>query len=390
MAKSPIKKLASIDDKEISSYIPYLLYKGKKDEDTIRRNTLSTPFQPIEKYGRSKKNEWVNKLIWGDNAQALQYLKKEYKGKIKLIYIDPPFATKSDYTNGEVKAYRDKLAGADFIEFLRERLVLLKDLLADDGSIYVHLDTKMNSYVRVVMDEIFGKDNFVNEIVWFYRRWSASSNSFQNMHDTILFYSKTHNKIFNKQYIPTSITRSKMKRGYNTNTYMNNGERKKQVIVENKEEFDKRVEMGSIDLSKYEKVVYKEQEGTLAFDVFEIPIINPQAKERNGYPTQKPEELLERIIKASSNEEDIVLDCFCGSGTTLAVAEKLNRKWIGVDAGKVALYTTRKRILDLGDYKAFTVYNSGVYNMKKVPEWRYTGRYSQGAVQRICLCLVWY
>ena len=158
-------KLFDLKSAENLNRTPQLLYINKKSADEIKKTTISAPFQPIQKFGKPKKDEWVNKLIWGDNAQALKYLMNS-RVKVQLIYIDPPFATKSDFnTQGEVKAYRDKLAGADFIEFMRERLVLLRELLTDDGSIYVHLDSKMNSYIRVVMDEIFGKENFRNEIV---------------------------------------------------------------------------------------------------------------------------------------------------------------------------------------------------------------------------------
>lgn len=264
-----------------------------------------------------------------------------FKGKVQLIYIDPPFATKSDWTKGEIKAYRDKLAGADFIEFMRERLVLLRDLLGDTGSIYVHLDSKMNSYIRVAMDEIFGKENFRNEVVWCYRGGGNAKDSYKSKHDTILFYTKSTENVFNWRDV--SIPYQKLPL---TGSWRNNTREEAMRIAKRKME-----------------------EGMVPYDWWsDIPAFATATRstERLDYPTQKPEKLLERIIKASSSEGDIVLDAFCGSGTTLAVAEKLNRRWIGIDAGKLAIHTTKARVLGLDKYKSFAVYNSGVYEMKDV------------------------
>ena len=336
------------------SRVPRLLYNSKKSAQEIRRNTLAAPFQPVAQFGRAKKGSWINQLIWGDNAQALKHLiNTGLKGKVRLIYIDPPFATKSDFDkNKEVKAYRDKLAGVEYIEFMRERLVLLRELLAEDGSIYVHLDSKMNSYIRVVMDEIFGKENFINEITWD----TASLNvaGFKGIANkriyatgNILYYRKNSvNYIFNKEYIP----------------------RDKKFIEKHYKEKDAN---GVFRITRQGNKLYlKDDKGEPLTDVWkDILSFNYAAvasKESVKYPTQKPEKLLARIIKASSNEGDIVLDCFCGSGTALAVAEKLGRRWIGVDAGKVAIHTTKTRILKLKNRKPFAVYNSGVYAMKDV------------------------
>lgn len=392
----PMESVESYEFEPIQGY-PMLNWKGKRPF----RATQYYPAQLKETYGDEVDN-WRNKIYWGDNLQVMSHLLKTYRGKINLIYIDPPFDSKADYkkkielrgktvnndkTAFEEKQYTDIWTNDQYLQFMYERLILMKELLTDNGSIYVHCDWRMNGYIRLVLDEVFGKTNLVNEIVWFYRRWAASSNGFQSMHDTILFYSKTDNMIFNKQYVETSDTRSDMKRGYNTNTYMSDGLRKRQIIVEDRQVFDKAVQENKIDLSKYERVVYREQKGTLAFDVFEIPIINPQAKERVGYPTQKPEALLERIIKASSNPGDIVFDCFMGSGTTQAAAMKLGRRFIGADINLGAVETTTKRLLDIQgnaeqeeidlqeedakepktSYTGFEVYNVNHYDIFRNP-----------------------
>lgn len=331
---------------------------------------------------------WFNRLIHGDNLFAMQALLNgdsetglpSMRGKIDLIYIDPPFDSKADYRtkitlpNGNVEqkptvleqfAYSDTWADGtiSYLRMLYPRLALMKELLSEQGSIYVHCDWHAGHYLKVILDDIFGKDNFRNEIVWYYRRWSAPSKTFQKMHDCIFFYSKNPNYIFNQQYIEASETRSNFISGYNTNTFKKaDGTRGKQIIVENKEIFEQSVKAGKIDVSKYDNIVYKTQTGVLASDVFEVPILNPQAKERVDYATQKPETLLERIIKASSNENSIVADFFGGSGTTAAVAEKLGRRWITSDLGKPATMIMRKRLIDIPDCKPFLYHSIGDYS----------------------------
>lgn len=307
-----------------------------------------------------KDDQWHNMLIFGDNLQILKtLLKMKEKGKLKnadgtkgvmLIYIDPPFATKQEFrgSKGE-KAYQDKIIGAQFLEWLRKRLILLRELLSDNGSIYVHLDSKMGHYVKVLMDEIFGKENLVNEIVWCYKRWTAVSKGFQKLHDTILLYSKSSDYFFDQLY---------------------------EKYADDEAHFTEKDEKGwyrwqYLGGKKYK--LYK-KEGVRMGDWWDIPYINSMAKERTNFPTQKPEALLERIIKASSNEGDIVLDAFAGSGTTGAVAEKLGRRWIMIDSSKFAIYTMIKRMLNLKEKignkgkplkpKPFAVYNAGLYDMK--------------------------
>lgn len=337
-----------------------LVYKGKARKEDIIAQTPAAPLQKIRSFNsdNSFADDWQNMLIFGDNLLALRTLYEDQRGKnryktknrIKLIYIDPPFATKQDFMKDREKAYRDKIIGAQFIEFLRKRLILMREILADDSSIYVHLDWKKGHYIKAIMDEIFGEYNFVNEIIWHYRRWSAPSNNFQNMHDTIFFYSKINSgRLFNKPYIPaTKIHQKKYDKGWDQNVVPIKGEKKPQLIVYDKEKVDQAIKNGRLNKDKFARIVYKDDLRVLASDVFQdIDYINSQAFERLAYPTQKPEKLLERIIRASSNENDTILDAFAGSGTTLAVAEKLNRRWIGMDCGKLAIYTIQKRMLNL-------------------------------------------
>ncbi len=329
-----------------------------------------------------------NTLYYGD---CLDWMREWESDCVDLIYLDPPFNSNANYNvlfsdKGDGKAqYRafsdtwswdaaaakryqqfenaparpahDAMIGLRrilgrcgmlaYLTYMAERLEEMSRLLKPTGSIYLHCDPTASHYLKIIMDEIFGSNNFRNEVVWFYRRWAAAAKRFNSMHDIILFYSKSDALTFNQIYVETSPTRSSMKRGYNTNTYVgSDGERKRQIIVENEEAFQTAVDSGKVDLSQFERVVRRKNEGTPAFDVFQIPILNPRAKERLGYPTQKPLALLERIVKASSNEGDIVLDPFCGCGTAVEAADRLNRRWAGVDISSFAIDLVRKRLKD--------------------------------------------
>ena len=269
-------------------------------------------------------------------------------------------------------AYRDTWGkGADsFISMIYERLVLMRDLLAEDGSIYVHCDWRVNSYIRLVLDEVFGKENYRNDLIWYYRRWTAGSGAYQRMHDTMFFYSKSTSFKLNPVYIEaTEGQKKKHNKGWDRNSVLIKGKRQPQLLVYNQTKVDEAVEQGRINLDDYARIVTVNTGKTIAPDVWEINYINSQAKERIDYPTQKPEALLDRIIKSSSNEGDIVADFFCGSGTTSAVAEKLGRKWIASDLGKFAIHTTRKRMIgvqrqlkaDNKSWRAFEILNLGKY-----------------------------
>lgn len=329
-----------------------LTYADKAREEDIIADTLAAPLQEVRTFNSDNKFDdgWTNKLIFGDNLMALKnlYEDQKIKGKVKLIYIDPPFATKQDFMKDEEKAYRDKIVGSKFLEFTRKRLVFLKEILASDGSIYVHLDQKKGHYIKVLMDEIFGETNLCNEIIWLYNTGGIPrGNAFAKKHDTIFFYFKKDVPIWNEQvqktYIRGDFFRPEQKRAK---------------------------ELG---IKKDEYGLYRM---TSLKDVWEIGGLFRNSPERVNYPTQKPEELLKRMIIASSNEGDIILDAFAGSGTTLAVAEKLKRKWIGIDCGKLAIYSMQKRMLNLREEtgqkgkqlkaKAFTLYNAGLYDWAEV------------------------
>ena len=329
---------------------------------------LQTEF--FDERGRQLKG-WTNKLIWGDNKLILSSLKNgpmreeiEKQGGLKLIYIDPPFDVGADFSmNIEVGdeeftkqpnileeiAFRDTWGkGADsFIAMIYERLILMRDLLADDGSIYVHCDWKANSLIRLIMDEVFGREQFVNQVSWhYYNKMAPDSKCFPRASDNILVFSKSQgSQVFHKQTEkrdkPVKQLVRKFVNGKAINVRDENG-----------------------------NVMYRMSDERRVDDVWRMPMLQPADKTENlRYPTQKPEALLERMLKASSNEGDLVADFFCGSGTTAAVAEKLGRKWICTDLGKFAVHTTRKRMIGVQrqlkeegqNYRAFEILNLGQY-----------------------------
>ena len=311
---------------------------------------------------------WMNRLIYGDNLLTMQALLagdpqtglSSLRGKVDLIYIDPPFDSKADYrtkvtlpgidlqqkpTVVEQFAYADtwEEGTISYLKMIYPRLVLMKELLSERGSIYVHIDWHVGSYMKVILDDIFGKDNFVNEIIWYYRRWNIAGSSFATNHDTILYYGKNKsNRVYNQLYIPKSEKSSAQGKSWRS------------VIDENG--------------VRHSIMTDEPTKGVPMPDVWDISMINPVAKERIGYATQKPEALLERIIKVSSNEGDLVCDFFGGSGTTAAVAEKLGRRWITCDIGKPASLVMRKRFIDqevnpflyqsIGDYQKEAFHNN--------------------------------
>lgn len=393
--------------KPIKGY-PELHWAGKRPYTS----TQYYPAQLKESYGESK-DGWMNKIFWGDNLQVMSHMLKEYRGKIDLIYIDPPFDSKADYkrkiqlkgskaysdtSSFEEKQYEDIWVNDEYLQFMYQRLTLLKELLSDRGSIYLHCDWHKSQYLRCIMDEIFGTGNLLNEIVWYYRRWTAASNTFQKMHDTILAYSKTDNYIFNPVYIDaTDGQKKKHDKGYDRNSVLIDGVRKPQLLIYDQTKVDIAVKEGIINLHEFARIVEVKATGTIAHDVWridkrndfyqvdvkidenevsdvwEINYINSQAIERTGYPTQKPEGLLERILLASSGESSLVFDCFMGSGTTQAVAMKLGRRFIGADINLGAIQTTTRRLinvaseLDEDKYRGFEVYNVNNYDFFRNP-----------------------
>ncbi|MDR3351006.1 MAG: site-specific DNA-methyltransferase [Prevotellaceae bacterium] len=267
----------------------------------------------------------VNKLILGDNLEILKAMDRE---TVDLIYLDPPFFSNRDYEviwgdEGEVRSFQDRWAGGieHYIAWLKERVIEMHRVLKPTGSIFLHCDWHANAYIRVeILDKIFGRSNFRNEIIWHYRRWTGMANTFQKLHDTIYFYSKTDTYIFNPQY--TEYTEGSI-------------DRKKSGVLH-------RFKKGNDPVLISDKEL--DEKGVRENDVWQIPFVAPSAKERIGYPTQKPMALLERIIKCASNEGDLVLDPFMGGGTTIAVADKLNRKWIGIDQSVQAVKVTELRL----------------------------------------------
>lgn len=354
-----------------------LLYSGKaRKEDILADNeeAKAVPLQ-VEKIFNGTKyplaaKDWHNLLVFGDNLQTLKtfyknedpLVKDKIKGKVKLIYIDPPFATERDFkANKGQKAYSDKAKGAEFVEFLRRRLILMREILADDGSIFVHLDWKKAQYLKVVMDEIFGENNFVNEIIWHYAdNFQGNVNGFAVNHNNIFWYSKSETYTANKVMIPL-----------------------KGPVQRDKRIWSK--ELGKVVSArdKNGRLIYDLFTEKKADDVWEIgqsSTTKSASKEYIGYPTQKPEELLRRVILAASDKDDIVMDVFAGSGTTLSVAEKLGRRWVGCDIGKLSIYTIQKRLLEIEKSKdlsnskkiygqvakSFGIVTSGLYDLGKV------------------------
>jgi len=364
----------------------------------------------------------MNRLIWGDNLLAMQALLAQgYEGKINLIYIDPPFDSKADYSHkiklGETEltkepsvierlAYKDTWAGGtdSYLDMLYPRLQLMKRLLAPDGSIYVHLDWHVGHYVKVMMDEIFGKDNFRNDIVWRKRNIpNAQSKFYSQIYDNLFFYSKTENYIFNKIFI--ELTEKQL----GPYRYQDEKGKFRLIMLEAKgrqassgrrsfewrgknaqwlystERLDQFYKNGYIygdENRGYSKKQYLEEvEGILATNIWndkDVAPIQGGSDQYTDYDTQKPEGLLERIITASSNKNDLVADFFMGSGTTLAVAEKLNRRWIGCELGKVGIQVARGRLVEqeskpflienIGNYQREMIYLGGgrIYEMQKI------------------------
>ncbi|MDD6081684.1 MAG: site-specific DNA-methyltransferase [Oscillospiraceae bacterium] len=391
---------------------PELYWTGKRPF----KSTMYFPAQLKETYGTDK-DGWMNKIFWGDNLQVMSHMLKEFRGKIDLIYIDPPFDSKADYkikvtvksksaTNDvnsfEEKQYGDIWTNDEYIQFIYERLVILRELLSDTGSIYLHCDWHKSHHLRILMDEVFGIDNFCNEIVWQRTRAAHSDSTyFGRVHDTILFYRKTNKTSHNTQYEAHSAEYIKrFSKEENGRKYMliplhgmGQGVARefwgKTIAPPNgrhwpsQEYIDELIAQNRIELTSNgtpsKKSYLDENKGNVVSDWWDDVIpLNPVAAERTPYPTQKPEQLLERIIKASSNEGDIVFDCFMGSGTTQAVAMKLGRRFIGADINLGAIQTTTKRLVNIAaelnstldndnKYTGFEVYNVNNYDFFRNP-----------------------
>ena len=306
-------------------------------------------------------------LIQGDNLKILQTFPNEY---VDLIYADPPFNSKKDwidfkdtFTEKDIDdkdmsymcVHKSKLyniieeigdvgKGKFYLYFMALRIIELHRVLKNTGSIYLHCDPTMSHYLKLVMDVIFGTDNFKNEIIWDYGKVSnATSKRFLRGHDVILFYTKNRDALYNRLFDSELSKRKQqlIKAGYNTKIM--NGE--KYLYVYNKDVVDTKIKNGQLDIKQFDIVRNVDiTRGNAITDVWDIKHLNSMAKERTGYPTQKPLALLDRIIQASTNKGDVVLDPFCGSGTTLVSAKRLGRKWIGIDVSKKSIEMSKDRL----------------------------------------------
>lgn len=327
---------------------PMLNWRGKRPFTS----TQYFPAQLKEVHGEEV-DGWRNKIFWGDNLQVMSHLLKDYRGKIDLVYIDPPFDSKADYKlkikvkgekySGESsvieeKQYSDIWTNDEFLQFIYERLALIKELLSEDGTIVLHCDSSKGHHIRCILDEVFGEKNFLNEIIWSYRRWPSNSKNFQQMHDTLFWYAKKKdsNRVFNKEFEGAS------------ESYMKRFGGKTQILD---------AESGTRKITSDE-----DTKGMPMRDVWDISIIAGVGAERTGYPTQKPEALLERIVRVCSNPGQLVFDCFMGSGTTQAVAMRLGRRFIGADINLGAIQTTTKRLIgSANEFRQNTINNEVKY-----------------------------
>ena len=337
---------------------PELRWTGKRPY----RSTQYYPAQLKERYGEEV-NGWINKIFWGDNLQVMSHLLKEFRGKIDLIYIDPPFDSKADYkkkikikgatalsdtSSFEEKQYGDIWTNDEYLQFMYERFIILKELLSEKGSIYIHCDWHKVHHLRLVLDEVFGPDNFRNEVIWWYLWGGRGKTQWNSKHDNILFYSKSDSWTFNYMDV------------LDDHTLMTVGSKNRLNYA------------GAMVTTKSESSEIPEDK-VLPSDTWYIATINAMAKEKENYPTQKPEDLLNKIILASSNPGDIVFDCFMGSGTTQAVAMKLGRHFIGADINLGAIQTTTKRLISIMEemgkveQPGFEVYNVNNYDFFRNP-----------------------
>jgi hypothetical protein len=410
-----------------------LVYHGKEREEDIIGDTLAVPLQKVRTFGKNG-DDWQNKLVFGDNLQVMKSLLALKKtGKlcngdgtpgVRLVYIDPPFATKQDFAgNRDQKAYQDKITGAAFVEFLRKRLVLIRELLADDGSVVVHLDARKGHYIKLILDEVFSEHNFRNEMIVKRRITKNLQQQFSAIqslpvaHDCLYWYSRNSSTRFRA----ISVTTEGKEDGYWHHFWSGADRRtmryellkvtpetgqwkwkktKALEAVANYKTYLKQANEGSLaqyweETGRKLKFIRLSAKGkvenwyppsterigdTLWLDIHAYPNVK-------SYPTEKDEELLERVIQLGTGDGgDLVLDAFAGSGTTCAVAEKLGRRWIGIDCGKLSIYTMQKRLLNLNadignkgarlSLKPFGLYNAGLYDFSKLKElpwdaWRF-------------------
>ena len=357
------QELFKIDPIKPIKDFPELHWTGKRPFTV----TQYYPAQCRERFGE-KQDGWINKLYWGDNLQVMSHLLKEFRGKVNLIYIDPPFDDKADYkkkieTKTHSASFKEKQYGNiwtndAYQQFMYERLILMRELLSDTGSIYLHCDWHKSHYLRLLMDEVFGTNNFRNEIAWCYLvNKGKFTNKYPPRHDTVLFYAKTDLNFFAGEEVRMEPSEATLKRW---GSYAH----------ENGEVPYEKLTPGMKKVAGKDKKPYLLRGGLQVDWITKIPGLNSgDSKENNGYPTQKPEKLLEIFIKASSKPGDIIFDCFMGSGTAQAVAMKHGRRFIGADINCGAIHTTTKRLIGIKNeldsnrdtknrkYTGFEVYN---------------------------------
>lgn len=369
---------------------PMLQWRGKRPFTS----TSYFPAQEKEQHGEEVEG-WLNKIFWGDNIQVMSHLLKEYRGRVDLIYIDPPFDSKADYkkeiklrgqkiendhSNFEEKQYTDIWTNDEFLQFLYERLILCKELLSERGSLFLHCDWHKSHLLRMILDEVFGAENFRNEIVWENQgAWVNSDRWFPRRHNVIMFYSKT------SQYQFNALNDDDINNGVNFNRWYE-FIKDNRIYADNAPYHDSRF---STYVQNFEnkfgrtpqgKDVIVDFRGSVLGSVWYIKVVDPKSPENVQYPTQKPVALLDRIIKAASNPGDLVFDCFMGSGTTQAVAMKLGRRFIGADINLGAIQTTTKRLINVAaelnkelpdpehpKYTGFSVYNVNNYDVFRNP-----------------------
>lgn len=351
---------------------PELRWTGKRPF----KSTMYYPAQLKESYGTDV-DGWMNKIFWGDNLQVMSHLLKQFRGKIDLIYIDPPFDSKADYKKKitvkgktvtsdslafEEKQYGDIWTNDEFLQFMYGRLILIRELLSEEGCLFLHVDYRKAAHLKLILDEVFGENNFKNEIIWSFVKGASSKTSFGRKHQNILFYSKNNEKtFFNLDAVRVAYSEETIARAQR-------GEARYQNITA-----EEMAEKGKNPGDVWTQL--GDEEGDVWEKVFPI---QGNSVQNTMYPTQKPEALIERIIKAGTKEGGLVFDCFMGSGTTQAVAMKLGRRFIGADINLGAIQTTTKRLLGIADelnptideekkYTGFEVYNVNNYDFFRNP-----------------------
>lgn len=374
-------------DKPVIKGYPELRWTGKRPYTS----TQFFPAQLKERYGEADDSGWINKIFWGDNLQVMSHLLKEYRGKIDLIYIDPPFDSKADYKKKikvkgketfndnnvfEEKQYGDIWTNDEYLQFMYERLILIRELLSDTGVLVLQCDYRKAAHLRCILDELFGISNFVNEIIWENQgSWVESNRYFPRRHNSLFVYSKTSDYKFNPLNEDDVAVGINYNRWYD---YIDGNKIYGRKAPYHDKRFQPYLEHFKKDYGRdpNDNDVIIDFKGSVVGSVWYIKVVDPKSPENVQYPTQKPEKLVERLMRAFTNEGDLVFDCFMGSGTTQAVASKLNRRYFGADINLGSVQTTSKRLLNIINKNnnlfstfitGFEVYNVNNYDFFRNP-----------------------